>query len=92
MSTITKRPFSDAANNAHGPQPKRVLSMSFAAKLNAKIMRQLQKALEADPEVDLTTVIPTNYSSRLLSRKVDKGRNPCFTIPSSDSPPLTDTL
>jgi hypothetical protein len=48
------------------------LSMSFAAMLNARVMRQLQKALEPDPEVDLMTVFPINYSSRLTSGKLDK--------------------
>ncbi|KAI9655414.1 MAG: hypothetical protein M1829_000650 [Trizodia sp. TS-e1964] len=45
--------------------------MSSAAKLNAMVLQRLRKAFETDPEIDLTTVFPTNYSSRLLSRKVD---------------------
>lgn len=73
-----KRQFSNEVSNTQSPEPKRMLSLSFAAKLNAKTMRQLQKAYETDPEVDLTTVIPTNYSSRLASRKVGKGRKPIF--------------
>ena len=74
MSTTLKRPFSGEANDAQSPAPKRVLPMSFAAKLNARTVRQLQKAFEADPEVDLTTVLPKNYSSKLASRKTNKGK------------------
>ena len=40
-----------------------------AAQFNRMVMRKLQKAIEADPEVDLASKLPTNYSSRLAHRK-----------------------
>ncbi|OBT91001.1 hypothetical protein VE02_00186 [Pseudogymnoascus sp. 03VT05] len=75
-SVATKRSFPSDANDdndAHHP-PKRVHAMTFAAKLNAKTLRQLQEAFKANPEVDFTKPLPKNYSSRLASRLADQGR------------------
>lgn len=48
---------------------------SEAAQFNRMVLRKLQKAIEADPEVDLASKLPTNYSSRLAERKKeDQGR------------------
>ncbi|OBT67899.1 hypothetical protein VE03_02438 [Pseudogymnoascus sp. 23342-1-I1] len=80
MSPVApKRPFPNDApddnDTSHHP-PKRVHAMTFAAKLNAKTLRQLQEAYKANPEVDLTVALPKNYSSRLASRLVDQD-SPC---------------
>jgi phage tail sheath gpL-like len=45
---------------------------SEAARFNRIVMRKLQKAIEADPEVDLTSKLPTGYSLRLAGRKKGK--------------------
>jgi hypothetical protein len=34
-------------------------------------MKRLEKALAADPEVDLTIALPLNYVQRLVGRKSD---------------------
>ncbi|KAL4902352.1 hypothetical protein BDW74DRAFT_180857 [Aspergillus multicolor] len=41
------------------PKPSR------AARMNATILKRMQDALAADPEIDLTTRLPTDYSTRL---------------------------
>lgn len=48
---------------------------SEAASYNAIVFRKLQKKLEANPEVDLTSVFPTGYSERLGARKKQKTGN-----------------
>lgn len=52
---------SDARNN------------SEAANFNATVLRKVQRALQEDPEIDISTVLPNNYPSRLASRKIAKG-------------------
>ena len=42
---------------------------SPATHLNAMVLRKLQKAISKDPEVDLTSIIPTKYSARLMGLK-----------------------
>jgi len=44
---------------------------SSALFLNKMVMRKLQRELEADPEVDLASKIPSTYASRLAGRKSD---------------------
>lgn len=46
---------------------------SEAANFNATVLRKVQRALEEDPEIDISTVLPSNYSSRLASRKTAEG-------------------
>ena len=46
---------------------------SPAARFNVAAMRKLQKALEADPEVDLITALPMGYAERLADRKIPEG-------------------
>jgi hypothetical protein len=41
-------------------------------------MRKLQKAIEADPEVDLASKMPTNYSLRLADQKQENKGSECF--------------
>lgn len=48
-------------------------TISEAAIFNARILRKLQKALADDPETEITTLLPSNYSTRLTSRKTVKG-------------------
>ncbi|OAL43414.1 hypothetical protein IQ07DRAFT_299677 [Pyrenochaeta sp. DS3sAY3a] len=42
---------------------------SLACQFNQMVIRKLQKALQADPEVDLLSQIPSSYSTRLADRK-----------------------
>ena len=65
------RPYND--DKLESLQPNPILSDSAAAKFNVAAMRKLQRALEADPEVDLANALPLMYSSRLAARKTNKG-------------------
>ena len=47
---------------------------SAAFQLNRMVLKRLQKALEADPEVDLTSKIPSTYADRLAARKSEGSR------------------
>jgi hypothetical protein len=42
-----------------------------ASELNRLVIRKLQRALEADPEVDLASKIPSSYATRLAERKAE---------------------
>ncbi|KAL4948365.1 hypothetical protein BDW69DRAFT_176628 [Aspergillus filifer] len=56
----------------------RVLKSSKATKFNAHTLKKLEEAFQLDSEVDLTTKLPTDYSSRLdswLSAKFDNNHN-----------------
>lgn len=52
-----------------------------AAEFNRKVYKRLQRALETNPEADLSTVLPSNYASR-LSEKAGGGRPQTSLIPS----------
>ena len=73
MVDLAKRTRPDNDDDVESPAQKRVLLDSAAAKFNVAAMRKLQRALEADPEVDLANALPLMYSSRLASRKTNKG-------------------
>ncbi|PGG98661.1 hypothetical protein AJ80_09498 [Polytolypa hystricis UAMH7299] len=45
------------------------ISKSKAAKFNAHTLQKLQDAVEIDPEVDLTTKLPSRYSARLTKMR-----------------------
>lgn len=44
-------------------------SKSKAARFNAHTIKRLQAAICNDPEIDLTTQMPIDYSSRLLDMR-----------------------
>lgn len=46
---------------------------SPAARFNVAAIKKLQKALDADPEVDLISALPMDYAERLAGRKTLKG-------------------
>lgn len=54
------------------------VTKSKAARFNAHTLKRLQNAAHNDPEIDLTTQLPTDYSNRLVemreSRKGHLGR------------------
>ncbi len=41
---------------------------SAAAEFNRKVFKHLQREIETNPEVDLSTLLPSNYTSRLAAR------------------------
>ncbi|RAH78366.1 hypothetical protein BO86DRAFT_368947 [Aspergillus japonicus CBS 114.51] len=47
------------------------ISISNAAKFNARTLIKLQTAIEKDPEIDLTTKWPLRYSDRLHEMRQD---------------------
>ena len=53
---------------------------SEAARFNQIVMRKLQKAIEADPEVDTAFELPTNYSLRLAGRRKEKKGSECYIL------------
>jgi aminoglycoside phosphotransferase (APT) family kinase protein len=40
-----------------------------AAKYNQRVLRKLQRALAREPDIDITTVLPSQYTSRLAGKK-----------------------
>lgn len=46
---------------------------SEAANFNATVLRKVQRALKEDPEIGISSVLPSNYSSRLASKKIVEG-------------------
>lgn len=50
----------------------KTISNSEAAKFNARTLRKLQAAVSHDPEIDLATQMPINYSSRLIEMRASK--------------------
>lgn len=44
------------------------LIVSIAAEFNHKVLKRLQREFERDPEVDLSKVLPSNYSRRLAEK------------------------
>ncbi len=50
--------------------------MSPAAQFNAKVLRKLRKAFAANPDTDLLSIFPVEYSVRLGSMKKQKAGKP----------------
>ena len=50
----------------------KTISKSEAAKFNARTLRKLQAPVSHDPEIDLATQMPINYSSRLIEMRASK--------------------
>ena len=50
--------------------------ISEAARLNDRVLRKIQKALEENPEADIAALLPKTYSSRLAEGKAVKGAKP----------------
>lgn len=44
-------------------------NITEAAQLNTLVMKRLEKALASNPEVDLLSLFPSTYSTRLAKRK-----------------------
>ncbi|KAI9779901.1 MAG: hypothetical protein M1816_003310 [Peltula sp. TS41687] len=68
-----KRLKENEGDETETPESKRVAPPSAAARLNAAALRKLQRALEKDPEVDLTTALPFDYAQRLADKKSAAG-------------------
>ena len=51
---------------------------SEAVDFNAKVLRKLQKALKADPEANLLSLLPTEYSERLIQKQ--RPREYCYLM------------
>lgn len=56
-----KRAFDDAFEQAK--------AHSEAARFNELVLKKLQRAYQANPEVDLTSILPSDYPSRLSAKK-----------------------
>ncbi len=53
--------------------------MSAAANFNAKVLRKLQRAFAANPDTDLLSIFPAEYSARLGRMKKQKsGKGACL--------------
>jgi len=72
-----KRVFDDAFN------PAKVTSE--AARFNETVLRELQLAYAADAEVDLSSMLPSDYQMRLAERKFQAVEDLGFTRSRSES-------
>lgn len=70
-----KRPWPEDEADSRNTKSKFKQPLSDAAKFNAAALRKVQKALEEDPEIDIATALPSNYSDRLVRRKIVKGEH-----------------
>lgn len=62
----TSEPYEERSNEIYN---------SPAAEYNQRVLNKIRKALDKQPDVDLTTMIPSTYSKMLQSRlKVEKGK------------------
>jgi hypothetical protein len=68
---MSKRPRKKDGEIDQPSKLQRLKTPSEASKFNARVMKRLEKALAADPEVDLTIALPLNYVQRLVGRKSD---------------------
>ncbi|KAI9802929.1 MAG: hypothetical protein M1825_002160 [Sarcosagium campestre] len=84
-----KRSLPEKLRDSQAPAPKFPASLSAAAKFNVSVLRKLERALEANPEIDLTTVFPNHYAVRLAGRKSDKDMEE-VTITRTSPPPESD--
>lgn len=65
----------DAARSKPDEEELNDTHNSPAAEYNQKVLNKIRKALDKQPDVDLTTVIPSTYSKMLQSRlEVEKGK------------------
>ena len=71
-------------SDEHGGKYKEPTTMTAAASFNRIALKKLTAALEKDPEVDLTTMLSLNYTSRLAARKTETGRF-FINIPSNNT-------
>ena len=72
MTSSKKRKFAQA-NGFDDTERKEITPTTAAADFNNKVIKKLQKALAKDPEVDLQTLFPSEYSSRLEAKKTWPG-------------------
>ncbi|KAK6500448.1 hypothetical protein TWF481_010791 [Arthrobotrys musiformis] len=63
------QPLSNSASKAVKLDDEPAEPLSDAAVVNKRVFAKLQKALVQDPEVDLLSLFPFNYQSRLATRK-----------------------
>ncbi|KIW62840.1 hypothetical protein PV04_10970 [Phialophora macrospora] len=66
--TTLKRRLSDNGSVEHTQEPRASLRPSEAAALNQRVLRKLHRFLADNPEVDLLSLFPTDYSTRLKLR------------------------
>lgn len=56
-----KRAFDDAFKQTKVP--------SEAARFNERVLQKLRRVYQADPEVDFTSILPSDYHGRLSAKK-----------------------
>src|SRR5438876_2690542 len=78
MSKRTRETDQDEQRNSPGG-PRRGTT-SPASKLNAQVLKKLQKELDTNPEVDLISKFPTDYSNRLTKAKGHKEREGSWSL------------
>lgn len=49
----------------HALEENASVKPTAAAKLNRLVMKKMQKALKSNPEINLISLFPSNYSARL---------------------------
>lgn len=98
MPLITaKRQALDGSHGVQTPltiETTKSTDRTTAARFNTKVLKKIEKALQDDPEADITAFLPINYSEMLISRKEEPQRpksdkNPLRTLESTDSQPAS---
>jgi hypothetical protein len=54
---------------AEDPDSIPIYDGNEAAEYNQRMLRKLQRALAREPDIDITTVLPSQYTSRLAAKK-----------------------
>ena len=78
MAIPAKRPFSEI-DDCFPPKSKDAAFSSPAAQFNCRVMKRLTRVLEKDPQADLATYLPIEYSLH-LAKKVERDASAVTTI------------
>lgn len=65
-NSCSTQPSSKDLEKGHDASIASATPKSRAAKFNTRTLKKLQAAVDKNPEVDLTTQMPLNYSARLV--------------------------
>jgi hypothetical protein len=77
MSKRKRETDQDERSSPGGPRRR---TTSLASELNTRVLKNLQKALDTNPEVDLISKFPTDYSNRLTKAKGHQEREESWSL------------
>ncbi|KAI9733259.1 MAG: hypothetical protein M1834_003343 [Cirrosporium novae-zelandiae] len=79
---MSKRLRLDDNDNPTAAQSPGLQTLSRASIFNRNTLQKLQKAMELNAEVDLTSVLPFNYAERLARMKNENESQVLISVPS----------